>query len=360
MGSLARPTHATRRCSPSSTESSAELGAITLRRASERAAGTALVAAAATLLAVAAALHVIGGHELEAALPNGRLYFPIDYANAQAAAFLVGFWPAVLLAARRDGPVLLRSASLGCASALLAGWIFTQSKGGGVALAVSAVVVLAVSPARLRLLVPAALACVPAALAFTRLVAPYDHVSDAGVPRIGAGRRLGPAHRGRGRRGPRRRLRARRPANRGRPSRAPGGCGVRPDAPRAGGRRLDRRLLRRREPPGLVARRSLALVQAPADDGDGELALPHHRLEPLRLLARRRHRVRPSPARRHRRPRLRDRICHGGPQHRVPGARPLVRARHAQRGGHRRLRPARRRARGAADRRRARARAAAA
>jgi O-Antigen ligase/Tetratricopeptide repeat len=153
------------------------LGAITLRRASERAAGTALVAGAATLLAVAAALHVIGGHELEAALPNGRLYFPINYANAQAAAFLVGFWPAVLLAARRRTSVLLRGASLGCASALLAGWIFTQSKGGGVALAASALVVLAISPARLRLLVPTTLAAVPVALAFTRLVAPYDHVS---------------------------------------------------------------------------------------------------------------------------------------------------------------------------------------
>ena len=56
---------------------------------------------------------------------------------------------------------------------MLAGWVFAQSKGAGIGLAVSGIVVLAVSPARLRLLPPLALALAPAAAAYRPLTAAY-------------------------------------------------------------------------------------------------------------------------------------------------------------------------------------------
>jgi O-Antigen ligase/Tetratricopeptide repeat len=153
------------------------LAAITLRTGFDRAVACGLVAAAGGALAIAAALELAGGASPDLVYAGGRLVFPIDYVNTQAAAFLVSFWPAVLIGARRASPVALRAAALGAAGACLAGWLLTQSKGGAVGLAVSAVVVVAVSPARLRLLPPLAVAAVPAAAALTRLTHPYSRVA---------------------------------------------------------------------------------------------------------------------------------------------------------------------------------------
>ncbi len=98
---------------------------------------------------------------------SGRLTAPVSYVNAQAALFLVGFWPALAVAARRGVNAVVRAFALGFAVAMLAGWLSTQSKGGAIAIVISAVVVFAAAPGRLRLLVPA--------LAAVVLVAPqYD------------------------------------------------------------------------------------------------------------------------------------------------------------------------------------------
>jgi hypothetical protein len=56
---------------------------------------------------------------------------------------------------------------------MLAAWLVTQSKGGGLALGAAAVVVLAVSPARLRLFVPAAIAGVLVAVSYGPLTDPF-------------------------------------------------------------------------------------------------------------------------------------------------------------------------------------------
>ena len=85
---------------------------------------------------------------------DGRLAFPVTYTNGAAAMFLVGFWPALVLAARREVPLAARAGGLAAAAATLAAWLVTQSKGGGIALVLSAVAVLVVSRDRLRLLVP--------------------------------------------------------------------------------------------------------------------------------------------------------------------------------------------------------------
>ena len=104
---------------------------------------------------------------------DGRLDFPITYWNGQAALALVAFWPAVSLAARQDVHAAIRALALGGATAMACLWLGTQSKGGGVALALSAIVVFAVSGSRLRLLVPTAVVSVLGALAARPLTEPF-------------------------------------------------------------------------------------------------------------------------------------------------------------------------------------------
>jgi O-antigen ligase len=147
--------------------------ALTLSTDLERRIALAAVAFGLGLTAVvlAVALHV--ETDLDAIYTEGRLSFPISYANAQAAVLAVGVWPALALSAARRGDPLLRGCAVAAAAALLAGWLLTQSKGAGVALAVSALVVFALAPRRLRLLVPTALAAVPAFLAFSLLTGPF-------------------------------------------------------------------------------------------------------------------------------------------------------------------------------------------
>jgi O-antigen ligase len=146
---------------------------VTLGSAAERRAGAALVVAGLAALAVATELRLRFGADPAALYIQGRLDSPVSYPNADAAFFLVGFWPAIGFAARRTWPMLARAAALGSATALLAAWLLAQSKGGGVALAVSAVVFFAVCPARLRALVPSLVAAGLVGAAFRPLTGPY-------------------------------------------------------------------------------------------------------------------------------------------------------------------------------------------
>jgi hypothetical protein len=115
---------------------------------------------------------------------SGRLFFPIGYWNAQAAMFLIGFWPAVALGARRSVPIVLRALSCGAAASLLAGAVLVQSKGGTIALAFSAAVVLAVARDRLRILVVVLLTAVPVVASYLPLTDPY-RLDVAGASRGG-------------------------------------------------------------------------------------------------------------------------------------------------------------------------------
>lgn len=139
----------------------------------DRLLAVALVGLGVSAVAVGTGIAIVAGGEPETFFPQGRLVFPVSYVNANAAFFLVGFWPAVVLAARRGTPVFVRAAAGGGAAALLAGWAMTQSKGGGVALAVSAAAVFGLCPARLRLLVPVAIAAVPVGVLFDDFTAPF-------------------------------------------------------------------------------------------------------------------------------------------------------------------------------------------
>src|SRR4051812_17989242 len=133
--------------------------------AGERLAVVGVVAAAAALLAVGAAVHLV-----VAASPDdfvgARLTFPVSYVNANGAAFLLGFWAATAVAADRGLSLAVRVPAAGAAGAGVGGGGGGPGKGGGIALAASVVVVLALSPLRLRLLLAAAMPAVVVAFAY--------------------------------------------------------------------------------------------------------------------------------------------------------------------------------------------------
>ena len=86
---------------------------------------------------------------------------------------VIAFWPAIAVAARCTLPLAIRALALGGSTAMICLLLGTQSKGGAVALAVSAVVVFAVSLARLRLLVPTAIVAALGAFATVPLTEPW-------------------------------------------------------------------------------------------------------------------------------------------------------------------------------------------
>jgi hypothetical protein len=147
--------------------------AISLRRPVDRVFATAVVVAGLGALAVATAVELVRTSSVDAVYIDGRLDFPISYPNAEAALCLVGLWPALALAARKTSPALGRALALGAAAALAAGWLLAQSKGGGLGIAVSTVVVFAVHRGRLRLVAPVAIVAALEAIAFYGLTQPY-------------------------------------------------------------------------------------------------------------------------------------------------------------------------------------------
>lgn len=146
---------------------------VTLRAAADRLVATIAVVLGLGGLAVWTAVWLREAGDPEVLYFAGRLDFPVTYWNGQAAMALVAFWPAVALAARRDVNAATRALSLGGATAMACLWLGTQSKGGAVALAASAIVVFAVSGSRLRMLVPTLLVAALAALAAEPLTEPF-------------------------------------------------------------------------------------------------------------------------------------------------------------------------------------------
>jgi O-Antigen ligase len=156
---------------------------LSVRGAVDRGIVVAAVAAGSGALAVATGAALRFGSAPEADFGDGRLAFPVTYTNGAAAMFLVGFWPALVLAARRGVPLPARAGALAAAAATLAGWLLTQSKGGGIALCLSAIAVLAASRDRLRLLIPGAIAGVLVGSQFDRLTAAYTSADIRGAAR---------------------------------------------------------------------------------------------------------------------------------------------------------------------------------
>lgn len=152
----------------------------------QRGASAALVLVAWTLATIALAgfalLHVAGGN-LATLLPEGRLAYPTGYPNANAAQWLMAFWPALLLARSERLWWWLRGLLAGGAVLLACVALLSQSRGSLYATPVMVVLVFALLPGRLRtfaVLLPilaAVGAVAPAALRVS------DRINSANDPR---------------------------------------------------------------------------------------------------------------------------------------------------------------------------------
>ena len=159
---------------------------VTLRTAGDRLLATTSVAAVAGVLALGAGVVLRFGSDQVDHFYSGRLSFPISYPNAQAAVFLIGFWPAVVLAAQRARSPVVRMLAVAAATAIASGWLTAQSKGGILAIAASAALVFGLSPLRLRLLPPTLLAAGLTFAAYRPLTAPFRSGSVEDVKRAGS------------------------------------------------------------------------------------------------------------------------------------------------------------------------------
>ena len=144
----------------------------------QRGASAALLLGAWTLaliaLAAFTALHVnaAAGASLQALLPGGRLVYPSGYANANAAQWLMAFWPALLLARSERLPWGVRGLLAGGAVLLAEVALLSQSRGSLYATPVMLVLVFALLPGRTRtfaVLVPVAAGIGAAAPAVLRV-----------------------------------------------------------------------------------------------------------------------------------------------------------------------------------------------
>jgi O-antigen ligase len=100
-------------------------------------------------LAAFTALHIADG-DLASLLPGGRLGYPTGYPNANAAQWLMAFWPAVLLARSERLWWGLRGVLAGGAVLLAAVALLSQSRGALYATPVMLVLVFALLPGRAR------------------------------------------------------------------------------------------------------------------------------------------------------------------------------------------------------------------
>ena len=115
-----------------------------------RAAATALGLVAFGVAAIAAVMLLIGalaGQPADLFL-EGRLSDPTGYANATANLWLIGFWPALHLAAGRVASWPIRGLALAAAALLLETALLSQSRGAAVGFAATAVVYVALVPHR--------------------------------------------------------------------------------------------------------------------------------------------------------------------------------------------------------------------
>jgi O-antigen ligase len=121
---------------------------------------------------VLAHLHAASAGQLGALLPGGRLVFPSGYPNANAAEWMMAFWPALLMARERRLPWALRGLLAGAAVLLAEVTLLSQSRGSLYATPVMLVLVFALLPARTRtfaMLIPVAAGIAAAAPAVLRV-----------------------------------------------------------------------------------------------------------------------------------------------------------------------------------------------
>ena len=109
----------------------------------------------------------------ESGVVEGRFSEPAGYANANAALFLIAFWPAAVLASRRETPWPARGLLFAVAGLLLQFGVLAQSRGSLPAFVLALVLYVALVPDRVRSLVLLLPIGAAAALSLGRLLGVY-------------------------------------------------------------------------------------------------------------------------------------------------------------------------------------------
>jgi hypothetical protein len=140
------------------------------------------VAVAGAIAGLVAVVALSAGHHLTAYLhPDASFRYPLGYRNANGAFFLIALWPALTLASSMSINRWLRAAMLGVSTLCIELAILSQSRGSTIAVAISALVVFALSPARLRLAAYLGLAALPVLATLPALLDVYQHGAIAGA-----------------------------------------------------------------------------------------------------------------------------------------------------------------------------------
>ena len=92
----------------------------------------------------------LGSSGLAAAMPGGRLVFPVGYVNANAAQWMIAAFPALMLARSEDLHPLVRGLLGACAALLADVALLSLSRGALLASAILLVLIFALFPRRLR------------------------------------------------------------------------------------------------------------------------------------------------------------------------------------------------------------------
>lgn len=111
-----------------------------------------LYAVGLTTLGLIVLAHAAGSQEAALSLIDARFAEPTNYSNGVAALFVGGFWPAAVLASRRETPWPLRGLLLACAGVLLQLALLPQSRGALIVFPLAFLAYFALVPQRLRAL----------------------------------------------------------------------------------------------------------------------------------------------------------------------------------------------------------------
>jgi hypothetical protein len=144
----------------------------------------ALLAVGAGVAAVAVVSTIVigtGTHALRYLHDDGTLLYPIGYRNANAAFWLIGAWPLLILAVRSRIAWPLRAAMLAAVTMLAELTILCQSRGSLPAAAISLAIVVLLSRQALKTALFALVAAIPAIPATPALLKVFQHgTADAG------------------------------------------------------------------------------------------------------------------------------------------------------------------------------------
>ncbi|MGH2952403.1 MAG: O-antigen ligase family protein [Solirubrobacterales bacterium] len=132
------------------------------------------LAAAAAFAGVAAVVEMLTASDPEGVIDNGTLLYPIGYRNANAAFFLIAFFPALGLAADRELDWRARGLCLGTATMSLELAMLGQSRGSVPAVAVAIVVYVLLSPLKVRAISWLVLAVLPAVVVLPAVLELFD------------------------------------------------------------------------------------------------------------------------------------------------------------------------------------------